>query len=333
MLNLNNKTRSYKKLLKRKNNLSYLRDFYSNIIYPERFAFISKLYEKILKSIIAIFASVLIIAKNPNEKIKRTKLVHKVYDSYATKEFNFIWLSTIFYILISFVPVIYIVTFLNYTINDSIPSFKNFVLPLAREKAPGIEQNYFQTLFNTVIFDKFIPGGNLYFSVDIKAKTGTLYKLYDLPPGSFIALPSLYISSGGYGKLISAYNYIFSHNKIGSYWGNKLKGLWIVVMVSLLLWAFSTLNIFIQTSIWLKFGNNAKGLGDFVYLLFVFGFILSLFLVLFKTTPSFKMKFKDSYRGALISTIPSFLLVIVYTYMHKLISYDKFEQAVAFFLR
>ncbi|WAM10705.1 hypothetical protein ONA00_05160 [Mycoplasmopsis cynos] len=69
---------------------------------------------------------------------------------------------------------------MNYTINDSIPSFKNFVLPLAREKAPGIEQNYFQTLFNTVIFDKFIPGGNLYFSVDIKAKTGTLYKLYDL---------------------------------------------------------------------------------------------------------------------------------------------------------
>ncbi|UWV77320.1 hypothetical protein [Mycoplasmopsis cynos] len=136
--------------------MSYLRDFYSNIIYPERFAFISKLYEKILK-VLFHFCSVLIIAKNPNEKIKRTKLVHKVYDSYATKEFNFIWLSTIFYILISFVPVIYIVTFLNYTINDSIPSFKNFVLPLAREKAPGIEQNYFQTLFNTVIFDKFIP--------------------------------------------------------------------------------------------------------------------------------------------------------------------------------
>ncbi|WP_117275500.1 YhjD/YihY/BrkB family envelope integrity protein [Mycoplasmopsis edwardii] len=331
MISLKTRKRNYKKLVRLKNKKGYLREYYSNIIYPEKFIFITKIYENLMKSIISFFASILIFAITPADKIKRNKVVHQVYRSYDSKEFNFIWLSTIFYILISFVPVIYIVSFLNITINDSIPKFTDYVMPYAKEKVPNISSNIFQTLFNTIIFDKFIPGGNLYFAAENKQPINSFFKIYALIPGSFIALPSLYISSGGYGKLISAYNYIFSHNKTGSYWGNKVKGLGIVITVSLLLWLFSTLNIFLQTSIWLKYKESVKWLSDLVYLLFVFMFIFVLFLVLFKITPSFKIKFKDSFRGSLISSIPTFILVVIYTYLYKLISYDKFGSAVGFF--
>ncbi|AMD81263.1 hypothetical protein MCANUFG4_01238 [Mycoplasmopsis canis UFG4] len=331
MINLNIKKNNYKKLLKLKYKKSHLRSFYSNIIYPDKFVFINKIYENIMKGIISFFASFLIFARSQNDKTKRNKVVHQVYSSYDSKEFNFIWLSTIFYILISFVPVIYIVSFLNLTINDSIPSFVSYVNPLVKTKFPNSTENIFQSLFNALVFERFIPGGNSYFITEAKQELGTLGKIYALIPGSFIAIPSLYISSGGYGKLISAYNYIFSHNKIGSYWGNKIKGLGIVITVSILLWVFSTVNIFAQTSLWNTYGENNKWLSDLLYLLFAFLFLFFLFLILFKITPSFKMKFKDSFRGSLISTLPTFILVVIYTYLYKLISYDKFGSAVGFF--
>ncbi|SYV97614.1 Uncharacterised protein, partial [Mycoplasmopsis edwardii] len=91
MISLKTRKRNYKKLVRLKNKKGYLREYYSNIIYPEKFIFITKIYENLMKSIISFFASILIFAITPADKIKRNKVVHQVYRSYDSKEFNFIW--------------------------------------------------------------------------------------------------------------------------------------------------------------------------------------------------------------------------------------------------
>nr|WP_254616026.1 YhjD/YihY/BrkB family envelope integrity protein [Mycoplasma sp. OR1901] len=188
-------------------------------------------------------------------------------------------------------------------------------------------------MFNNIIFNKFIPGGQQYFSNNegVEVVDNTLSKLYSLIPGSFIAVPSLYISAGGYGKIITAYNYMFSHDKVGTYWGNKLKGLFLVFAVSILLFIFTNIYILIYASMIRSGLDKTHWVLDLFYLFLSLIFFLVSFLVLFRLTPSFKLRFNSIWRGAIISTIPTFVLLIIYTYLNKIISYSKFGSAVGFF--
>ncbi|WP_027121203.1 YhjD/YihY/BrkB family envelope integrity protein [Mycoplasma leonicaptivi] len=330
MINLFNKKKNYKTLIKLKKDRKHFRKWFSNLIYPDKFLFLAKIYEKFMLNIIQTFANVLIRTRNETQKIKRKKVVYQVYQNFISNEYNFTWLSIIFYILISFIPIIYLVSFLNITINDNIPTLIKHVEKFYLSK--GFEsiqkQQVFQYLFNSVVFNKFIPDGNMHLIIQNEVQDNS-FKIYSLLPGSFIAIPSLYIASGGYGKLISAYNYIFSHNKIGSFWGNKIKGLSLVLLVAITLWFVSTINILIQASIYNN--NSSVWLSDFVYIIFVGIFVFLLFVLLFKFTPSFKIKTKDTLKGAFISWFPTFILVILYTYLHKIVSYSKFGTTIGFF--
>ncbi|MBN4084468.1 YhjD/YihY/BrkB family envelope integrity protein [Mycoplasma sp. CSL10166] len=323
---------NYKKLSKLRGKNSIIRAFYLNIIQPSKFIIFSIIYEKIIKYIISFFAFILIRANNIEKKDTRTKVVHKVYENFSTQNFTFIWLSITFYLLISVVPIIYIINFLNLTITDNISTLTNHVEVLTKEYNTN-NTSIFQGLFNNIIFNKFIPGGQQYFNNNegVEVIDDSFSKLYSLIPGSFIAIPSLYISAGGYGKIITAYNYMFSHDKVGTYWGNKLKGLFLVFAISILLFIFSNIYILIYASM-IKSGlSKTHWILDVFYLFFSLVFFLVSFLVLFRLTPSFKLNFKSIWRGAIISTIPTFGLLIIYTYLNKVISYSKFGSAVGFF--
>ncbi|TDV24195.1 membrane protein [Mycoplasmopsis mustelae] len=334
MKNLKNKTLTYKKMLKMRVPKSIYKKYYLNIIQYSTFVFFTKLYEKIILGIISIFAHFLIRASSQSQKAKRKKVVLNVFEKFWANDYNFVWLSTAFYMLISFVSVIYIVNFLNISINDNIHAFTNYVSPFYQNAVANgnASESVFQSLFNITIFNKFIPGSDLYFSPQNNViVNSTLNKLYSLIPGSFVAIPSLYIAAGGYGKLITSFNVIYSHERIGTYWGNKVKGLFLVIVVSVILWGLSTIHIFVQARVFISHSLIDSAFNDFLYILFTIIFFVLTFLFLFKLTPSFKLNFNSIYRGMIISTTPTVLLVIIYTYLNKLFSYSKYGAAVGFF--
>ncbi|WP_322900779.1 YhjD/YihY/BrkB family envelope integrity protein [Mycoplasmopsis felis] len=330
MKNLNNKILNYKKITKRKVPKIIYKEYYENIIPRNPFVFLEKIYEFFIKSIISIFANILIISRTENAKIKRKRVILNIFELFNSKQYNFIWLSITFYMLISFVAVIFIVNFLNLVINDNITTFKNLVSNLVKKQELNTQYSTFQSLFNNIVFNKFIPGGEIFLSLD-EIDVSSNFKLYSWIPGSVIALPSLYISAGGYGKLVTAFNTIYYHKKTGTFIGNKLKGLYLVLGISFLLWFFSTLYIFSQASIYNNHQTLSYGLSDFAYLSFIILFFVFSFLFLFKEGPSFKLSYKSIYRGVFVSFLPSLFLVIIYTYLNKILNYSKYGAAVGFF--
>lgn len=79
--------------------------------------------------------------------------------------------------LISFVAVIFIVNFLNLVINDNITTFKNLVSNLVKKQELNTQYSTFQSLFNNIVFNKFIPGGEIFLSLD-EIDVSSNFKLY-----------------------------------------------------------------------------------------------------------------------------------------------------------
>ncbi|MFA7699813.1 hypothetical protein [Mycoplasmopsis synoviae] len=52
-----------------------------------------------------------------------------------------------------------------------------------------------------------------------------------------------------YARLITSSNYIYDHKKLGTYIGNRFKGLFVVFMVAFWLWIMSTIQILIEIGI------------------------------------------------------------------------------------
>ncbi|MCU9934625.1 hypothetical protein NWE61_06045 [Mycoplasmopsis felis] len=194
MKNLNNKILNYKKITKRKVPKIIYKEYYENIIPRNPFVFLEKIYEFFIKSIISIFANILIISRTENAKIKRKRVILNIFELFNSKQYNFIWLSITFYMLISFVAVIFIVNFLNLVINDNITTFKNLVSNLVKKQELNTQYSTFQPLFNNIVFNKFIPGGEIFLSLD-EIDVSSNFKLYSwIPLLSYCITFFIYIS-------------------------------------------------------------------------------------------------------------------------------------------
>ncbi|MHA0272580.1 YhjD/YihY/BrkB family envelope integrity protein [Mycoplasma sp. 48589B] len=329
----NKKNDFYSKLTKSKNkNRLIKKQFHQNLIFPDRFVIFLVLYEFLIKKIlITFFAKLLLRARNESENRKRIKVIDNVYNNFNSKEYNFIWLSSAFYLLISFVPVIYIVYLLNLFFSN-IPSFYNSI---------GKD---FNDHFSMLTLGRFLPGSNTYLkNIVATGPDGTKgFHLQAILPNLILFLSSLYISSTGYGKLISSTNYIYDHYKMGTYWGNKIKGFFIVLCVSVLFWGFSTADIALEKKIGLNHPATITKenkiafdpeywLNIMVYFIFAIIFIFCLLIMLFKLIPSFKLNLKSIYKGALLSATPTILLVLLFNTINSYFSYDKFGGVVGFF--
>ncbi|QCZ36660.1 YhjD/YihY/BrkB family envelope integrity protein [Mycoplasma nasistruthionis] len=319
-----NKPTDYKKLISLKNKRKKFKNFHSNLIFPDRFLIVEKIYQFIVKDlIISFFAFILLYfkeAKSPRKR--RKKVIDTVYARFVSKEYNFIWLSTAFYLLVSFVPVIYIVYLINLFLSN-MDWYNNAI---------GSEyQNYF---FN-LILGRFLAGANNYLGeISISLSKTDELSWHTLLPWLLLFLSALYISSSGYEKLVSANNYIYDHYKIGTYWGNKFKGLLLVLFVAFWLWFISTLDILIEKQFVTIVDNNIQTsfANNLIYIIFTIIFFYTLMLGLFKFAPSFKNNFSYLNKGAILAAVPIILLVLLFQTINSYFSYSKFGSVVGFFL-
>ncbi|AKA50070.1 YihY/virulence factor BrkB family protein [Mycoplasmopsis gallinacea] len=318
------KTLNYKELVKINKKRKVFKDFHLNLIWPEKFDAIEKFYEKIIKFFIKIVSTIFIRVRDENEGEKKKNVINTVYKDFSSRQYNFIWLSTAFYLLISFVPVIYVV----FLLNNLTVSITPFI---------GLSSSKFQESFGSIILGRFMPGSVKYLiGIQDFQENSNVASYATLIPKLLLLGSALYISSEGYAKLISSCNFIYDHKKIGTFIGNKLKGFFLVLFVSVLLWFFSTFHILVDAlmakNIFDKDSSVFSIVREVHFIMMSFIFFVILFIGLFQLAPSFKQKMNSVYRGAIISALPITILAIIFSSINKLFSYDKFGGAVGFFL-
>ncbi|EFF41771.1 YhjD/YihY/BrkB family envelope integrity protein [Mycoplasmopsis alligatoris] len=288
--------REYKKVLKK-------RGFFSNIVWPNILKI--NLYEIIIKFIIKIILYITFFWNFKKNKAKLNAMVNRAYMKFSSREFTFIPAASGFYLLVSFVPII-IISYL--------------ILSLLSVASSG---NIFNAYFIDIILPKMVPG----IETVISFLTLQLRKTEAIISLVFLGLSSLWVSSAGYGKIISSQNYIYNHKYLGTNLGNRLKGLILVVVISLylsLLIAFTLgLDLLIGGYDVLDKTKNSSS----TFILFIFNALIFLytgFLMLFKFSPSFKLSFRAAHSGVLVASIPTWLLVSLFGFLAKVTDFNKY---------
>ncbi|WP_025755108.1 YhjD/YihY/BrkB family envelope integrity protein [Mycoplasmopsis cricetuli] len=350
MLNLDNNIKwnkiTYKKLLWLRYRRWRYRYWSVNLIWDDPLKYLGLWSNFILKSIITLFCWFLtfsfsrsykwLISENKNKEIfhkynkKRQAVVEIVFQKFRTNEFNFTWLTIAFYFLISFVPIIFIVSNLHFLVGYA------YFGPESEEKS--ILNNWF--ISGTL--NNFLPDIKQYANsislVEFDNSTSNFLVFFRR---FFIFIATLWFASTGYGKLVSAVNYMYDHEKSGTYLGNRLKGLGLVLLVSVLFWLFS-LGYTLINYLFLEYNEFLKvsvtTFSKAIFGIFVFVFLYFLFLFLFKLCPSFTIKFRHINRGILFAAIPNAIFVIIFSlWIGDFLNYDKygsigFVLTLAFFI-
>ncbi|EGV00546.1 YihY/virulence factor BrkB family protein [Mycoplasmopsis columbina] len=264
-------------------------------INKNRWSFIEEVIKFFLKIILKI-ATPKIGWKN---KIKTKELINRTYDKFISKDLVFIPLSLSFYFLISFVPIITIIMTLLSLIDG------------------------YNQIFIQLIMSKIIPGIQSILDLQITSKSHEGLQYISI---IFLLLASLWLSSNGFAKFVYSQNYIYKHEFLGNWFTNRLKGLFIVMGISIYLFLGIALYILIYSSFVKVFTNNNSQI-IFFYSSFSVYLLIFLYLgtlLLFKLTPSFKVPFTSIFPGVLVAVLPIWIFIMSFGYLTSLINYSKY---------
>lgn len=179
--------------------------------------------------------------------------------------------------------------------------------------------------------DKFIPGmGSVLDQIALLggadfagAEVGSiLLTLFSL-------ITTTWIAAGGMAKLVFTQSHIFEHKYVGGYWMNKLKGMTIVLGLTVFLFVMFAVQIYINSLI-LQMDSTAapKWAIQMTSYLFLgiasFAMVFVGFLLFFKLTPRFKIKFKHLVPGAMVATIPTAGFLVVFGFITSMWSYGAY---------
>ncbi|UUD35121.1 YihY/virulence factor BrkB family protein [Mycoplasmopsis caviae] len=252
--------------------------------------------EKIVKFFLMIILWIATPRLSWKNKSKTNELINRTYKKFTDKSFVFIPLTTAFYFLVSFVPIITIMIILL----SLIPSY--------------------HTLFINEILGRIIPGVTSIIKIPDTSKKGA-----QLTSLIILCLASLWMSSSGFGKFIYSQNYIYGHKNLGNWLTNRLKGLLVVLSISIYLFLAGALYLFFyQTftdSLSIYYKNIYFYITFSIYLLVVLYFGLSL---LYTMSPSFKLGWTTVFPGVLITSIPIMIFMTIFGFLTSLIKYDKY---------
>lgn len=264
---------------------------FRNKITISRYKNIS-LYEIILKSFIRTILWFVIPKKNKLNKNKNEELINLTYSKISSREFAFIPASTSFTLFISFIPIIAI------------------LLGMLRITATNLDSQ-----FISLVLSKIIPGFSNDYNVWSSDSTPkiTVFVIF--------FFSALWLGASGFANIIYTQSYIYSHKTFGNYLTNKLKGFFLVLIISITLYlsAVSYLGIVNIFGI-----ANEKWSSN---ILLFFWIAITLFIIIsliFKFGPKFKLTWKQIAPGLLLATAPIVLITSVFGGLGGYLKYDKF---------
>ncbi|QSF13570.1 YihY/virulence factor BrkB family protein [Mycoplasma sp. Mirounga ES2805-ORL] len=293
--------KEYKKQIKKSS-------FARNIIQPDdqRVGFFGKGI-KFLIMIILWIATPKLAWKNKN---KTQQMIDRTYKKLTSNDIAFIPVSLAFHFLISFIPIITIVF--------------AFLWPIKVINNSQENQRYWQ-LFTSVILDHIIPGIDEFtqgFGKTIKtfqenSKAGFIWSII------LLLSVSLWMSSSGWAKFVYSQNYVFEHHDLGNYITNRIKGLLIVIGLSVSLTIAGLIYLFFYDVF--KPFVNAEIFFYTTFPIYLFIFLYLGYSILFKTAPSFKISWSLVFPGVIVTTIPFALLTLIFPLIISQTNYKQYE--------
>ncbi len=258
------------------------------IIRPKKIS----IAERIVKSIIWVALRLAIRPKHWKDDRKNYQIIDRAYKRIMAPDFLFIPPAFAFYLIMAFMPII----LLTLLIVSNVPQVFSFV---------------------EVTLDNFTGGHASTFTSILKhvQTAGAISTLV------VMILLSLWIASGGFSKFVYTESYVYEHDKVGGYWMNKLRGMFIVGCVTIYAAAglvFLSLIPWIITKMGLKMDSTEYSvLYYFILSGGAFGGIYIGVVLLFTLTPRFKQTWKQVHPGALATTIPTAGFIILFTILTK----------------
>lgn len=221
-------------------------------------------------------------------KEQNEELVENTYKKIQSREFSFIPAGLALYLFMAFIPILTIVL--------SIFSFSAEYTEILRVDILG----------------RLIPG--------IESSIPAIQEFFESNAGGSIALiilliSSIWLSSNGFVKFIRSESLVYDYKSIDNLLILRIKGILIVfglsALISLMLLIFIPILLLLKTSL----KDNPSLYSAIFYLLSFVSITLGSyfsFLLLFKMSPSFKLRFKDVSPGAIVATIPTSLFVVIF---------------------
>lgn len=313
--------------------------------------------EKIVKFLIYLALRLVIGPKKWKDPKKNYEIIDRTYKRIMSADFVFIPSSIAFYLIMACMPVLSLIMFLyqipviheiltnghfeytgKYGGSQLNPQGIGEQLSLSQEQYNLLTQadGWVQISKDWIIDDdllanvlgKFIPGmGDLlkqlasvtkseHKGIEVGALTATVISLF----------VSAWIAAGGFAKLVFTQSYMYEHKFLGGYWMNKIKGMFMVLIFSLILFGVLLLNIWVTNSI-----NNSissKTTRNTLKIIFlVFGLFFGVFagfILLFKLSPRFSIKVRHIIPGAMVSTIPTAGFLALFGLISSLWTYGNY---------
>ncbi len=278
--------------------------------------------ERVVKFLIYLSLRIAIRPRNWKNPEKNYEIIDRTYKRIMSADFVFIPSSIAFYLIMAFMPIMMIILVIYQT-----PVIYEWLTTGHNDPETGkyiVDKDSLK-----IILSKFIPGISTLIdqvtevinnggknSPNAGALTATIISL----------VVSSWIAAGGFAKLVFTQSYIYEHRFLGGYWSNKLKGMSLVFAFSLFLFFALTLNILVQKQI--EDSGMSNGLQDFSIRIFLmFGLIFGTFfgfLLLYKFSPRYKIKFKHIIPGTMVTTIPTSGFLILFGSISSLWSYGNY---------
>ena len=289
-------TKNKKKRSRRKSYISSL------IIHADKKV---SMMERVVKVLIYMALRLVIKPKKWKHPQKNYEIIDRTYKRIMSSDFIFIPSSIAFYIIMAFMPII--------------------TLIVSVRLIPGLSDIVSIKDLNDVM-GRFIPGiDSVLESIENLAgeKSSSV-------GGATITIFSLvittWIASGGFAKLIYTQSYIYEHKFVGGYWMNRIKGMFIVLSLTLFLAIALATNIainqYINSQHW-----PAATKKIVMYIILFIGLLIGIFIgavLLFKLSPRYKIRIRNVVPGAMVVALPMTLFLSLFGFITTFWSYGTY---------
>ncbi|NQZ66257.1 MAG: YihY/virulence factor BrkB family protein [Mycoplasmatales bacterium] len=280
--------------------------------------------EKVVKFLIYISLRLAIRPKKWKNPEKNYEIIDRTYKRIMSADFVFIPSSIAFYLIMAFMPIMMIVLVIY-----QVPVIYEWLTTGHNQIIDGKNVYVVEKDSLKIILSKFIPG----ISTLIDQATEVIHSGGEqkINAGALTAtilslLVSSWIAAGGFAKLVFTQSYIYEHKYLGGYWSNKTKGISIVFAFSAFLFIALVVNILVQKEI--EVSGMSEAWQEVILRLFlIVGLLIgtfSGFLLLYKFSPRFKIKFREIIPGTMVSTIPTAGFLIFFGFISSLWSYGNY---------
>ncbi|CAM9102677.1 YihY/virulence factor BrkB family protein [Mycoplasma marinum] len=249
--------------------------------------------ERIVKSIIWVALRLAIRPKHWKDGRKNYQIIDRAYKRIMAPDFLFIPPAFAFYLVMAFMPI----TLLTLLIVSNIPQVFSFVEMTLNNFTGGNAKTFTSLLTNI-------------------RSAGAISTLV------VMILFSLWIASGGFAKFVYTESYVYDHPRVGGYWMNKLRGMFIVTCLTIFVAIGITLLSLVPTIInhmGISYDSTVYTL--LYYLIISIGAFIGIYfgtIALFTLSPRFKQTWRQVHPGALATTIPTAGFMVLFTLLTKI---------------